>query len=100
MSITSKFPYKNELRRFARNFVKERVIYLQKDVNHCLQPPYAPFPAILYCLATIDLLEALCAGQVSIEILQQEREHLLIPKKIRNRICDYLWVIPKNKANL
>jgi hypothetical protein len=29
---------------------------------HCIQPPYAPFPAILYCVATIDLLGALCYG--------------------------------------
>jgi hypothetical protein len=63
LATQSKFPDKNELRRFARNFIKERIDSLQKDVMHCLQLPYAPFPAILYCLATIDLLGSLCYGQ-------------------------------------
>ena len=58
----NRFPDKNESRRLARNFIKERIDSLQKDVMHCLQPPYAPFPAILYCVATIDLLGALCYG--------------------------------------
>jgi hypothetical protein len=61
----SRFPNKNELKRFARYFVKERMDSLEKDVIHCLQPPYAPFPAILYCLSTIDLLGALNAGQAA-----------------------------------
>jgi len=52
----SRFPNKNELKRFARCFVKERMLSLEKDIVHCLQPPYAPFPAILYCLSSIDLL--------------------------------------------
>lgn len=43
----------------------ERIDSLQKDVIHCLQQPFAPFPAILYCISTIDLLGALCAGQVA-----------------------------------
>jgi hypothetical protein len=61
----TRFPDKNELKRFARYFLKERLDSLQKDVIHCLQQPYAPFPAILYCLSTIDLLGALNAGQAS-----------------------------------
>ena len=61
----SRFPNKNELKRFARCFVKERMLSLEKDVIHCLQPPYAPFPAILYCLSSIDLLGALNAGQAA-----------------------------------
>ena len=43
----------------------ERIDSLQKDVIHCLQQPFAPFPAILYCISTIDLMGALCAGQVA-----------------------------------
>jgi hypothetical protein len=62
---SSEFLDKNELRRFARNFVVERIDSLQKDVMHCLQQPFAPFPAILYCISIIDLLGALCAGQVA-----------------------------------
>ena len=61
----SRFPDKNELRRFARRFVKERMDSLEKDVIHCSQQPFAPFPAILYCMSTIDLLGALSAGQGS-----------------------------------
>jgi hypothetical protein len=63
MSQPNRFPDKNELKKFARNFVRNRIISLNKDVNHCLQSPYAPFPAILYCLSTVDLLGALYSGQ-------------------------------------
>lgn len=65
MSTLNRFPDQNELKRFARNFVKERIESLQKDVIHCLQPPFAPIPAMLYSLATVDLLGALRAGQAS-----------------------------------
>lgn len=58
---SAKFPDKNELKRFARNFVIERIDSLQKYVMHCLQQPFASFPAILYCVSIIDLLGALCA---------------------------------------
>jgi hypothetical protein len=61
----SRFADRNELRRFARNFVIERIDSLQKDVMHCIQQPFAPFPAILYCISIIDLLGALCAGQIA-----------------------------------
>jgi len=36
-SSATRFPNKNELKRFARCFVKERMDSLQKDVIHCLQ---------------------------------------------------------------
>ena len=41
---------------------------LEKDVNHCLVKPYAPMPAILWCIACIDFLGALLAGQASKKI--------------------------------
>src|SRR5215469_14463980 len=63
----SRFADRNELRRFARNFVIERIDSLQKDVIHCMQQPFAPFPAILYCISIIDLLGAFCAGQIANE---------------------------------
>jgi hypothetical protein len=65
MSTSTHFPDNNELKRFARNFVTVRISALQKDVNHCLQPPFAPMPAIIWCLATIDLFGGLVAGQAS-----------------------------------
>jgi hypothetical protein len=46
----------------ARNYVEERVNSLEKDVRHCLQGELAPFPALLYCFAIIDLLGALMSG--------------------------------------
>jgi hypothetical protein len=63
MSYVTKFPDRNELKRFARYFVTDRINSLDKDVLHCLQAPFAPFPAILYFLSIIDLLGALTAGQ-------------------------------------
>lgn len=63
MSVALKnFADDNELIRFAKGFLEGRVDSLQKDVAHCLQPPFAPFPAIAYCFATIDLMGALASG--------------------------------------
>ena len=59
------FQEQNELVRFSTQFITERVAALQKYVAHCLCEPYAPFPAIVYCFSTIDLLGALCAGNAS-----------------------------------
>ncbi len=60
-----RFTEQNELIRFASEFVTTRIEALQKDVAHCLREPYAPFPAIVYCFSTVDLLGALCAGDAS-----------------------------------
>jgi hypothetical protein len=59
------FAEQNELIRFAKEFVVTRIDALEKDVAHCLSEPYAPFPAVVYCFATVDLLGALCAGDAS-----------------------------------
>jgi len=64
-SKPTKFPDKNELKRFARKMVGERMDSLQKDVKHCLQRPYAPFPALLYCISSVDFLGALFAGEAA-----------------------------------
>jgi hypothetical protein len=60
-----RFAKQEELIKFAKNFIKERIASLDKDVRHCLQEPFAPFPALLYCFSTIDLLGALCAGNAT-----------------------------------
>lgn len=60
-----KFIEQNELIRFAKEFVVTRIEALEKDVAHCLSKPYAPFPAVVYCFATLDLLGALSAGDAS-----------------------------------
>jgi hypothetical protein len=59
----SKFATKQALVAFAEQFLRERIRSLEKDVRHCLRKPYAPFPAILYCFSTIDLLGALRSGR-------------------------------------
>jgi len=63
------FSEQRELIQWANREVKDRVKTLEKDVNHCLLQPSqntpnapAPFPALLYCFATIDLLGALHSG--------------------------------------
>lgn len=56
----------NQLLAFAEAFLKDRIEALERDVNYCLRDrPYAPFPALLLCFATIDLLGALYAGKAS-----------------------------------
>jgi hypothetical protein len=63
-----KFVQQNELVRHARGFVGNRVNSLESDAKHCLpRDPHderiAPFPILLYCFATIDLLGALMSGR-------------------------------------
>ncbi len=54
----------NELFQFVEYFiVRDKLPSLEKDINHCLSYPYAPFPAILYCFSIIDLLASLYCGQ-------------------------------------
>ena len=60
-----KFAEQKEIIRFAKDFIRERINALNKDVRHCLQEPFAPFPALLYCFSTIDLLGALYAGDAT-----------------------------------
>ena len=56
----------NEIITIARNFLKERTDSLKEDCDHCLFKEHpAPFPALLYCFATVDLLGALYAGDAS-----------------------------------
>jgi hypothetical protein len=63
-----RFVQQNELVRHARGFVENRVNSLESDAKHCLpEDPHderiAPFPILLYCFATIDLLGALMSGR-------------------------------------
>ena len=65
MSMNNKFRDQDDLTAFAREFLINKMNSLGKDVTHCLNEPYAPMPAILWCLSCIDLLGALLAGQAS-----------------------------------
>lgn len=61
----SAFASTTELEFFAEHFVGERLRALEKDTQHCLKDPFAPFPAILLAFSTIDLLGALAFGDAS-----------------------------------
>jgi hypothetical protein len=63
------FANPNEMIKFARDFVKNRIYSLEKDVKYCLRESsspvkYAPYPALLYCFSTIDLLGYLLKGDI------------------------------------
>lgn len=62
------FANKAELLAHAKTFVSNRVNSLESDATHCIPAdPHderiAPFPIVLYCFSTIDLLGALVAGR-------------------------------------
>ena len=57
-------PNKEELNYMVK-FISNKMDSLQKDVLHCLQPPLAPMPAILWCFSCIDLLGSLFTGRAS-----------------------------------
>ena len=79
----------NELLRFAKTFLAARVDSLQKDVLHCLQEPPAPFPALLYSFATVDLLGALLEGKPSwLERLEREVIYLS-PVELATRAAEH-----------
>ena len=66
------FSEQNELIKVARDFVRNRIDSLEKDVRYCLRdkpqpssPLDAPFPALLYCFSTLDLLGSLSEGDAS-----------------------------------
>lgn len=66
--VMRRFLQQNELVSHARGFVENRVNSLESDARHCLpEDPndkrIAPFPILLYCFATIDLLGALMSGR-------------------------------------
>ena len=58
------FSEERELVQYAKKFIGERLDSLEECVAKCLSEPkpYATFPALLYCFATIDLLGALYSG--------------------------------------
>jgi hypothetical protein len=53
-----KFADKTELLSHARDLVEQAVNSLWRDVKNCLKNEFepAPFPAILFCFSTINLL--------------------------------------------
>lgn len=63
-----RFTNKTELLVHAKTFVNNRINSLESDATHCIPADpqdkrVAPFPIVLYCFSTIDLLGALVAGR-------------------------------------
>jgi hypothetical protein len=69
----------------AERFLRERCDSLEKDVRHCVlhdgaTPDWpAPFPALLYCFSTIDLLGGLYSGNASANapIAKQAKDYII-----------------------
>ena len=70
----------NEIITISRNMLKERTDSLRNDVKRCLveckDTQAAPFPALLYCFSTIDLLGALYGGNAVGNTTQQARDYM------------------------
>ena len=77
------FASKTELLAHAKTFVTNRVNSLESDATHCIPADpqdkrIAPFPIVLYCFSTIDLLDALVAGRAdeNAPTPSQSKEHM------------------------
>lgn len=124
----------NSILTDARKLLKERTDSLMKDVRYCIlrnkgTPDWpAPFPALLYCFATIDLLGSLYGGDAKspigisgrtlkymvnimmypeekAELLQKVFRHKIVhlaqPKPISNiNGKRYLWYYEHNNRNI
>jgi hypothetical protein len=69
-----KFADKTELLSHARDLVEQAVNSLWRDVKNCLKNEFepAPFPAILFCFSTINLLGALVTGKADSSYLNKK----------------------------
>lgn len=64
MKLTTGFTTPQGLLDFAVKFLGERVTSLKRDVQICIKETF-PFPALLYCFATVDLLGSLYKGEAT-----------------------------------
>ncbi|WP_041280531.1 hypothetical protein [Desulfosudis oleivorans] len=94
-----KFKEQKELIQFARNFIEDRLNALSKDTQHCLKEPYAPFPSILLCFSTIDMLGALYAGDASkkARTTEQSKRYMKRFMSYTNEQCEMLMEIFRHK---
>jgi hypothetical protein len=78
MSIAH-FKNKEELVRFARVFLRDHVNALRKDLAICMTPnlrgQHAYFPALITCIAFVDLLSGLYAGAIRREVHETRVHH-------------------------
>jgi len=99
----------NTLLTSARQLLKERTDSLQNDCNHCLFKDHAaPFPALLYCFSTIDLLGSLYGGDAKspsgiserskkymVEVMKYPEEKVeLLQKVFRHKIVHLAQPMP------
>jgi hypothetical protein len=62
--VLTRFANPQNLLEHAKDLIDRRMSSLENDVNHCVKTaPYAPYPALIYCFSTVDLLGALYAGK-------------------------------------
>lgn len=104
------FSGQTALVKFAERFVDERVTSVQHDIWHCMTPvtlpfsplspqEYAPFPALLYCFATIELLGALYAGNAAgtAKTSKQSMEYMVRFMGYTEEQSRLLWKIFRHK---
>lgn len=82
-----KFATDEERIEFASKFLRDRLNSLKKDCEHCLFGEHpTPFPALLYCFSTVDLLGALYHGDGLGQRSKKEIEYLSTRDKKHNAI--------------
>ena len=108
----------NEILAIARNMVEERTDSLQNDVKRCVfgadvytHTQAAPFPALLYCFSTIDLLGALYGGNAEGNSTKQsgnymtevmfypEEKAFLLQQVFRHKIVHLAQPAPRSSIN-
>lgn len=89
----------DELLQFARVFLRERTDSLQRDVLACTHGATAAFPAILYCLSTVDLLGALLGGDAKSPSGVTDRAKAYARRFMHYSVdqCDLLWGVFRHK---
>ncbi|HZU37306.1 MAG TPA: hypothetical protein VFA18_15390 [Gemmataceae bacterium] len=89
----------DELLQFARTFLRDRTDSLQRDVLVCIHGGTAAFPAILYCLSTIDLLGALLGGDAKSASGVTDRAKAYARRFMHYSVdqCDLLWGVFRHK---
>jgi hypothetical protein len=88
-----------ELVQFTRVFLRDRTDSLQRDVLVCTHAATAAFPAILYCLSTIDLLGALLGGDAKSSSGVSDRAKAYARRFMHYSVdqCDLLWGVFRHK---
>ncbi len=97
----------NEILTIARNLLKARMDSLQNDVKRCIfgadvytHTQAAPFPALLYCFSTIDLLGALYGGNATGKQDKEDKKAEYRTSVLSLNYMNDVMQYPQEKANL